>query len=139
MLTQEEIDRMFEEIGLGDEASRERFAELANSLVRSQSQSRKSSFALRLTRSNRRKIMLNWDEILREIQSSGSTHDVIRRKYLLRLQAVRVGNIIAYSRMLQKPGLAGTELNDGDKNGFMNAIHDLERTKDRYDSSYSGR
>ncbi len=26
MLTQEEIDRMFEEIGLGDEASRERFA-----------------------------------------------------------------------------------------------------------------
>jgi len=74
--------------------------------------------------------MPNWKQILDEIQASGSTHDVVRRKYLGRLHEVTGRNIIIYySGWLQKPGLEGTEVNDADKNGFMNAIHGLDRSK----------
>jgi ATP-dependent protease ClpP protease subunit len=74
--------------------------------------------------------MSNWDEILHEIQAAGSTHDVIRRKYLQQLNQITGRNVIVYySGWLQKPGLADVELNDADKNGFMNAIHGLDRTK----------
>lgn len=72
--------------------------------------------------------MANWKEILDEIQVSGSTHDVVRRKYLKQLQEITGRNVIVYySGWLQKPRLPGTELNDADKNGFMNAIHGLDR------------
>lgn len=74
--------------------------------------------------------MANWNEILNEIQASGSTHDIVRRKYLSNLHALTGRNVIIYySGWLQKPGLPGTELNDADKNGFMNAIHSLDRSK----------
>jgi len=74
--------------------------------------------------------MPNWKQILDEIQATGSTHDVIRRKYLERLHNITQRNIIIYySGWLQKQGLAGTEVNDADKNGFMNAIHGLDRSK----------
>jgi len=74
--------------------------------------------------------MANWNEVLNEINAAGSTHDVIRRKYLKRLYGVTERNVIIYySGWLQKPKLPGTELNDADKNGFMNAIHKLDRTK----------
>lgn len=74
--------------------------------------------------------MSNWDEILREIQAAGSTHDVTRRKYLQKLSQITGRNVIVYySGWLQKPGLAGVELNDADKNGFMNAIHGLDRAQ----------
>jgi len=74
--------------------------------------------------------MANWNDILNEIQASGSTHDIVRRQYLGKLHALTGRNVIIYySGWLQKPGLPGTELNDADKNGFMNAIHGLDRTK----------
>lgn len=74
--------------------------------------------------------MSNWNEILDELQSSGSTFDLVRRAYLRKLHEITQRNIIAYySGWLQKPGTVGTELNDADKNGFMNAIHQLDRSK----------
>jgi ATP-dependent protease ClpP protease subunit len=74
--------------------------------------------------------MPNWKQILDEIQAAGSTYDLIRRKYLERLHDVTKRNIIIYySGWLQKQGLAGTEVDDADKNGFMNAIHELDRSK----------
>jgi len=74
--------------------------------------------------------MPSWHQILNEIQQSGSTHDVIRRKYLAELHKKTGRNtVIYYSGWLQKPGLGGTEVNDSDKNGFMTVIHELDRTK----------
>lgn len=74
--------------------------------------------------------MANWNEILNEIQASGSTFDVVRRKYLKELYNLTGRNIIIYySGWLQKPGVAGVELNDDDKNGFMNAIHGLDKSQ----------
>lgn len=74
--------------------------------------------------------MPNWHEILNELKEAGSTYDIIRRKYLKRLHEITGRNIIIYySGWLQKQNLPGTELNDGDKNGFMTVIHKLDRTK----------
>ncbi len=74
--------------------------------------------------------MANWNEILDQINKSGSTHDVIRRQYIQKLYDLTGRNIIIYySGWIQKPGLSGTELNDADKNGFMNAINKLDREK----------
>jgi len=74
----------------------------------------------------------DWNDILNEIsdKAKSSPFDVIRRDYLKRLHNKTKRNVIIYySGWLQKPGLAGTEVNDADKNGFMNAIHGLDRTK----------
>jgi len=79
--------------------------------------------------------MPNWKDILSEIQASGSTHDVIRRKYLNQLHKVSGRNVIIYySGWLQKSelrrqGVQGFELNDADKEGFMAAIHKMDRKK----------
>lgn len=76
--------------------------------------------------------MPDWNDILSEITDKAkfSPYDVIRRDYLKRLNNKTKRNVIVYySGWLQKPGLAGTEVNDADKNGFMNAIHGLDRTK----------
>jgi ClpP class serine protease len=74
--------------------------------------------------------MPNWNQILDEIRSAGSTYDVIRRKYLAQLHDhTKRNTIIYYSGWLQKPGLNGVEVNDADKNGFMAVIHQLDRSK----------
>jgi len=74
--------------------------------------------------------MPSWHNILYEISESGSTYDVIRRKYLKKLYEQTGRNIIIYySGWLQKPGLPGVEVNDNDKNGFMTVIHGLDRSK----------
>lgn len=76
-----------------------------------------------------------WNELLNETKASGSVQDVIRRKYLKRLSDhTKRNTIIYYSGWLQKPQLAsqaGIDLgiSDGDKNGFMTAIHKLDRSK----------
>jgi ClpP class serine protease len=76
-----------------------------------------------------------WNDLLNETQSSGSTYDVIRRRYLRRLSD-RTGRntIIYYSGWLQKPHLLrepaiSLGISDADKNGFMSVIHKLDRTK----------
>ncbi len=76
--------------------------------------------------------MPNWNDVLGEINAH-RTHaalaiDVIRRKYLALLNQHTGRNIIAYySGFLSKPGIAQLEINDEDKNGFMMAVHRLER------------
>lgn len=76
--------------------------------------------------------MPNWKQLLDELKARGSTYDIMRREYLQKLHAITNRNVIAYySGWLQKGVLAkqgiGFELNDGDKNGFMTTIHELDR------------
>jgi hypothetical protein len=78
--------------------------------------------------------MPNWGELLEELQKTGSAHDVVRRKYLAKLQELTGRNVIAYySGWLQKPGLQmggfAFGINDGDKNGFMTTVNKLDRSK----------
>ena len=74
--------------------------------------------------------MASWGSILREIKEAGSTRDQIRRRYLKQLYRVTGRNVIIYySGWLQKPGVPGTNLDDADKNGFMNAVHGLDSAK----------
>jgi ClpP class serine protease len=74
--------------------------------------------------------MPDWHAILDELKEAGSTHDVIRRKYLSRLHAVTGRNVILYySGWLQKPDVAGVQVNDADKNGFMTVIHKMDRSR----------
>lgn len=77
--------------------------------------------------------MANWKDILNELKESGSTHDIIRRKYLFELQKITNRNVIAYysgwlqKKMKELQGELG--INDNDKNGFMTAIHKLDPKK----------
>ncbi len=74
--------------------------------------------------------MPSWGEILNELNRTGSAHDVVRRNYLKKLYELTGRNVIIYySGWLQKPDISGTEVNDADKNGFMSAIHKLDRKK----------
>ncbi|MDD5639392.1 MAG: ATP-dependent Clp protease proteolytic subunit [Candidatus Pacebacteria bacterium] len=74
--------------------------------------------------------MANWHEILNEIDRDGSTYDIVRKKYLQELQNLTKRNVIAYySGWLQKQNVPSLEINDNDKNGFMNAIHKLDKAK----------
>src|ERR1043166_4433233 len=76
--------------------------------------------------------MPNWDAVMKEINSTSpikgqSPHDLVRRKYLAKLHAKTNRNIIAYySGFLSKPKIDGIEIDDGDKNGFMLCVHQLD-------------
>ncbi|MGE3153397.1 MAG: ATP-dependent Clp protease proteolytic subunit [Nitrospiraceae bacterium] len=81
--------------------------------------------------------MPNWGEVLQELQeykASAADHskravDYIRRKYLHSLHEHTERNVIAYySGYLSKPDIP-SEINDEDKNGFMMAVHKLDRSK----------
>jgi ATP-dependent protease ClpP protease subunit len=90
--------------------------------------------------------MPNWNDILKEISDSVSesqlsaqkstikaqmTLDTIRRKYLAELHNHTGRNVIAYySGWLSKPEIAHLcSITDEDKNGFMMAIHKLDKKK----------
>lgn len=74
--------------------------------------------------------MPNWNQILDELKETGSTYDVVRRKYLKALASASKRNVIAYySGWLEKPRVEGLSINDGDKNGFMSVVHGLDRSK----------
>lgn len=82
--------------------------------------------------------MPNWNQILAEIQSAFvGPHDSVRRKYLEQLHNLTNRNVIIYySGWLQKEELwykqgkvVDFEINDEDKTGFMNCIHQLDRKK----------
>jgi hypothetical protein len=77
--------------------------------------------------------MPNWNDVLKQVgqlQARGkSALDGVRREYLIKLQARTGRNVIAYySGWLSKPGIAQLDINDEDKNGFMMAVHKLDRT-----------
>jgi ATP-dependent protease ClpP protease subunit len=76
-----------------------------------------------------------WKELLDEVQKAGSTHDIVRRRYLRELTEQSGRNTIAYySAWLAKPQIYAQapepfSVNDTDKNGFMTAIKGLDRSK----------
>jgi enoyl-CoA hydratase/carnithine racemase len=75
--------------------------------------------------------MSNWQGILDEHKTRGSNFDIIRRRHLARLHKTTGRNVIAYySAWLQKQadGLP-TNVDDNDKNGFMNAVYRLDPSK----------
>lgn len=82
--------------------------------------------------------MPNWRQVLGEIQEFHNAHasqanlatDIVRRKYLRKLYNCTQRNIVAYySGFLSKPGIQQLDINDEDKNGFMMATHELDRSK----------
>jgi len=82
--------------------------------------------------------MPDWAGVLREIEEEKTEHgrlaagaaDTIRRKYLNGLHDYTKRNVIAYySGWLSKPGAMDIDITDEDKNGFMMAVHRLDRTK----------
>lgn len=78
--------------------------------------------------------MPNWNEVLREIQTEASRGalalDLVRRSYLAKLFNKTGRNVIAYySGFLSEPGILLLDINDEDMNGFMMAVHKLDRTK----------
>ncbi len=74
--------------------------------------------------------MPDWNEVLDELRTSRSTFDIVMRKYIKRLYEHTGRNVIAYySGWLQKPGILESMINDNDKNGFMTAMHGLDRSK----------
>lgn len=73
--------------------------------------------------------MPNWNAVLNEIQKNGQVLDNVRVKYLRKLHRLTGRNVIAYySGWLQRPGIKGVDITDTDKNGFMNAIHKMDRS-----------
>lgn len=79
--------------------------------------------------------MPNWKSILDEISAyqevppGASPVDIVRRKYLAELAEYTGRNVIAYySGWLSKPAVNGIAICDDDKNGFMNAVHGLDRS-----------
>ena len=80
--------------------------------------------------------MPNWNDVLHEIHTQQGVPDgqnpvdVVRRKYLAKLAEYTGRNVIAYySGWLVKPPAPGIAICDDDKNGFMNAIHGLDRDR----------
>jgi len=82
--------------------------------------------------------MPNWKDILGEINNTKNAHlgasnsasDLVRRNYLQKLQAHTGRNVIAYySGWLSKPRAPQPDvnINDEDKNGFMMAVHQMEK------------
>jgi hypothetical protein len=88
--------------------------------------------------------MPNWGEVLQELQketigklqdasaaqrAAQAAVDTIRRRYLNALHEHTGRNLIAYySGFLSKPQLSSS-VNDEDKNGFMMAVHELDKSK----------
>lgn len=82
--------------------------------------------------------MPNWADILNETQQlmllrqseAANAPNIIRHKYFSLLHSHTGRNVIAYySGFLSKPNVYGIEINDEDKNGFMTAIHRMDRSK----------
>ena len=68
--------------------------------------------------------MPNWNDLLDELQKTGSAFDVVRRKYIKALSDLTGRNTIAYySGWLQRSRVENIEINDGDKTGLMTTIH----------------
>ena len=78
--------------------------------------------------------MPNWNEVISEITLEAKKHksaaaDVVRRRYLEKLFNHTKRNVIAYySGFLSKPGIQLLDINDEDMNGFMMAVHKMDRS-----------
>lgn len=75
-------------------------------------------------------VMASWDEIVKEMGSFPNQFDSIRAKYLKELSSYTNRNTIAYySSFLNKPSAPGSDMNDQDMNGFMNAMKGVDAKK----------
>jgi ATP-dependent protease ClpP protease subunit len=64
------------------------------------------------------------------LAQANAAQDVVRRKYLALLHEKTERNVIAYySGFLSKTESLALDINDEDKNGFMAAVHQLDRKK----------
>lgn len=81
--------------------------------------------------------MANWKDVLEQIQTLKAKHtslaqqsvDLVRRDYLKKLADHTSRNVIAYySGFLSKPEIP-SDIIDEDKNGFLMAVHRLDRKK----------
>ena len=76
--------------------------------------------------------MPNWNDLLAELSANPTPTalDDMRRRYILEASKQSGRNVIAYySSFLQKPGIEHESINDNDKQGFMNAIYGMDRSK----------
>jgi len=76
--------------------------------------------------------MGSWNDILEIVQTNPAPDclDKIRREYLARMSAKTGRNVILYySGWLQKGNASATPILDDDKNGFMNVVYGLDRSK----------
>lgn len=75
--------------------------------------------------------MGNWTQILNEIKQNNDA-DGVRRAYIKKLADLRERNVIAYYSgwlSAKTNNVNKYSIDDSDKNGFMSAIHQLDRTK----------
>ncbi|MBQ7178663.1 MAG: hypothetical protein IJS08_14710, partial [Victivallales bacterium] len=74
--------------------------------------------------------MPSWNDIQNQIMTVESAHDQIRREYLKKMAAKTGRNVIAYySGWLQRQASDMSSIQDDDKNGFMNAIYKMDKSK----------
>ena len=73
--------------------------------------------------------MAGWDDILRELGDTPSQTDIVRRKYLKALSNYTGRNTIAYYSAFLTRSVAGTDINDSDMTGFMNALKGMDCSK----------
>lgn len=75
--------------------------------------------------------MPNWTQVLAEIngEQALSPTDRVRRKYLAALASATGRNVIAYYSgwLYRDARMPGLSIGDDDKNGFMTAVHKLDR------------
>lgn len=77
-----------------------------------------------------RSAMPTWGEVQNELINMQMQNplDIVRKKYLGFMHQYTGRNIITYySAFLQKPTLEGVEINDNDKNAFMQVVYGLNR------------
>lgn len=74
--------------------------------------------------------MPTWKQVSDEMAGAVSPIDGVRRKYLEVMHEYTGRNVIAYySAFIQKPGISGMDINDSDKNAFMQVVHGLDSSK----------
>ncbi len=74
--------------------------------------------------------MPSWNDIQNQILTVESPHDQVRHEYLRKMAAKTGRNVIAYySGWLEHQGAALASIQDDDKNGFMNAIYKMDKSK----------
>ncbi len=75
--------------------------------------------------------MASWDGVLKEISECERKDDIdfIRRQYIKKLADYTGRNTIIYYSSWLTNNIIGTDINDNDMNGFMNAVNGLDCSK----------
>ena len=71
----------------------------------------------------------NWSEVLAEISEVAHPLDLVRRKYLKKVSEITERNVILYYSGWLHKNHESVSIHDIDKNGFMQAIHKMDRRK----------